>query len=146
MKKENDKHQTFAQLKQIGVIAGIAIVAVLILLLLTTSKKTGMFFFLGEQEKYEPSELKEFNDCLYENGMVIYGMEWCPLSNNLVNTLGGEEAVERIYVDCGKPKNQHCERQVKTGSLPEIQIDGELYRGEKSLEGFAEATGCDLAE
>jgi len=91
------------------------------------------------------STMKEFNECLSENGMAIYGMEWCPACGQLVETLGGYESAEPVYVECTEPENQQkCQNEMQGTAVPEIQLNGEMYQGERSLEGFSEATGCEL--
>jgi len=86
---------------------------------------------------------KEFNECLAENGVVIYGTHWCPACNQLVEMLGGHDAVNSVYVECTE-EQQRCAEEAQTGYVPEIQIDGELYENIRTLEGFSEATGCPL--
>ncbi len=90
-------------------------------------------------------EMAELNECLAENGMTIYGMEWCPACSQLVETLGGKEAVEPVYVECTEAENeQRCSEERQSSGVPEIQIDGELYGGERSPERLAEAVGCNF--
>lgn len=91
------------------------------------------------------TDMAEFNQCLAEEGMTIYGMEWCPDCKDLVESLGGAQAVEPVYVECTKPENeQKCHEERQGADVPEIQIDGELYNGERSPERLAEVTGCKL--
>ena len=89
------------------------------------------------------SSMAEFNECLAENGMVIYGMEWCPACNSLVEALGGYEAVRPVYVECTE-EEQRCAEESKTSAVPEVQINGEVFEGQRSPQGLAEATGCRL--
>ncbi|MFW6014778.1 MAG: hypothetical protein ACOCQG_06375 [Candidatus Nanoarchaeia archaeon] len=89
--------------------------------------------------------MKEFNECLSENGMVVYGMEWCPACNGLVETLGGSDSAEPVYVECTE-NEQKCQSEMQGSGVPEVQLDGEMYEGQRSLEGFSQATGCELPE
>ena len=92
-----------------------------------------------------PIEMAELNECLAENGMTIYGMEWCGHCTNLVESLGGYEAAQPVYVECTEEENQQrCSEERQSSGVPEIQIDGELYRGERSPERLAEAVGCNF--
>ena len=105
-----------------------------------------IFLIFGDfWEESEKIDLKNFNECLFENGMRIYGMQWCPSCNQLVEMLGGSEKAGSLYIECSEPVNQRrCELEMITGSVPEIQVNEEVYYGERSLEGFANVTGCHL--
>ena len=87
--------------------------------------------------------MKEFNQCLADNGVVIYGSQWCSACKNLVSLLGGYDAVEPVYVECTK-EQQRCQNEAKSGYVPEIHINGELYKGSRTLDAFSEITGCQL--
>ena len=85
--------------------------------------------------------LKEFNECLANNGVVIYGSEWCPACQALIQTLGGKDAVESVYVECTQ-NQERCTQEAKTGYVPEIQINGEVYSGQRTIAALAQITGC----
>lgn len=104
----------------------------------------GLLFFNGRKNSNEYT-LKDFNQCLADNGIVIYGSEWCPACNLLVETLGGYEKVGAVYVECIK-EQERCQRETKTDYIPEIQINGEVYEGLKSLNSLAEMTGCKIPD
>lgn len=87
--------------------------------------------------------LENFNQCLSKEGVVIYGSEWCPACNSLVETLGGYEKVGPVYVECTK-EQERCQKETKTNYVPEIQINGRVYEGSRSLNSLAEITGCKL--
>ncbi len=98
-----------------------------------------------EQVDYSQEELeqlKEFNDCLADEGMVIYGSDWCPACSQLVEMLGGYEAVSSVYVECTE-EQQKCQQEMIGTGVPEIQIDGEMYEGARTLEALGGATGCE---
>ena len=91
------------------------------------------------------STMREFNECLSENGMTIYGMEWCPACSQLVETLGGYESAQPVYVECTDAENQQkCQSEMQGNAVPEVQLNGEMFQGSRSLEGFSEATGCEI--
>jgi len=94
----------------------------------------------NKENNNEEYGLKEFNDCLADNGVVIYGSEWCPACRSLVQSLGGYEAVTSVYVECTK-EQQRC-TQTKTNYVPEIQINKEVYEGSRSIKALAEITRC----
>ena len=87
--------------------------------------------------------LKEFNDCLAQKGIVIYGSEWCPACQALIQTLGGKEATASVYVECTQ-NQERCGAEAKTGFVPEIQFNGEVYQGSRSIQDLAELTGCKI--
>ena len=88
-------------------------------------------------------KLIEFNECLAENGMIIYGSRTCPACIELIETLGGYEVAEPVYIECTEER-QRCQDEMKGSAVPEIQFNSEAYRGQRTLEGFSEATGCSL--
>ena len=96
------------------------------------------FIFFNNNSSYT---LKDFNQCLADNGVVIYGSEWCPACNSLVETLGGHEKVSPVYVECTR-EQERCQREKLSGYVPEIQINEEVYQGSRSLERLAKITGC----
>ena len=88
-------------------------------------------------------DLKEFNQCLADSGLVIYGSEWCPACKALVETLGGDDKVKPVYVEC-TTNQEICEENKKTNYVPEIQFNGEVYEGHRTLEALSQLTGCKL--
>ena len=97
----------------------------------------------NENNQQNINSLKDFNECLADNGMLIYGSSWCPACNALVETLGGYEKVKPIYVECTE-EEQRCTEETKTSYVPEIQINGEVYEGPRTLEALSQLTGCKL--
>ena len=85
----------------------------------------------------------EFNECLAENGVVIYGSEWCPACQSLVELLGGNQAIQPIYVECTN-NQQRCTEETRTNYIPEIQINGEIYEGARTIQELASITGCEV--
>ena len=90
-----------------------------------------------------PESLKTFNACLADSGMVIYGTDSCPYCRQLVELLGGYELVDLFYVDCVKEQNR-CLDEMHGIGVPEIQINGEMFMGKRTLESFSQLTGCPL--
>lgn len=93
---------------------------------------------LSDEDKVS---LEELVSCLAENNFVIYGSEWCPACRQLVNSFGGYEMVEDIYVECSE-EGERCNEEQKTNYVPEIQIDGELYEGPRDLQSITDKVGC----
>ncbi len=89
--------------------------------------------------------ISTFIDCLAEKGVKIYGANWCGWTKKLVvETLGGFDVAIPIYVEC--TENQELCSLEGIEGYPTIKIDGELYEGSRTFEGFAEATGCPVPE
>jgi len=93
----------------------------------------------------ELQELRIFNDCLADNGMVIYGSDTCPHCRTLVSLLGGYDVASSVFVECGKNR-ERCNEETQTNYVPEIQLNGEIYEGGKTLESLGEATGCSVPQ
>lgn len=86
---------------------------------------------------------EEFIQCLADNGMTIYGSAWCPACKDLRDKLGGEDMIGPIYIECTE-EEERCNEEMKDNYVPEIQIFGELYSGQRDPASLAEATGCTL--
>ncbi|MGM0438951.1 MAG: hypothetical protein ACQEP3_00735 [Patescibacteria group bacterium] len=98
-------------------------------------------------EEEGSEELGELVDCLAENDLVIYGSATCPACQQLVASLGGEEAVDPVYVECTQEgtaeEQQECKDNAETGYVPEIQISGEVYEGARDPSTLGEQVGCE---
>ena len=84
--------------------------------------------------------LYDFNDCLAEKGVKIYGANWCGYTVSWANTLGGFDAVAPVYVECTE-KQDVCSEQEVSG-YPTTKINGQVYSGARTIEAIADATGC----
>ena len=120
---------------QLVILISILIVGLIIILLF-------MNFNTSNVIVNDPS-LKEFNKCLAENGVVIYGTDNCPYCRQLVEILGGYEAVSPIYVDCIE-QQQRCMDEMQGIGVPEIQINNQLYQGPRTLQALSQQTGCPI--
>ncbi len=85
----------------------------------------------------------KFIQCLVDSGMVVYTSETCPACISLANQFGGYDTAESLFVICGEQK-ERCDVEMKTGYVPEVQINGELLEGDRTLENFAQKTDCAL--
>jgi foldase protein PrsA len=97
------------------------------------------------EKNVEPNQLKlkEFNDCLAQKGMIIYGTTTCPHCKNLVELLGGYDVVTSVYVECTQ-NQEKCINEMQGNGVPEIQINGEIYKGQRTIENLAKATNCPV--
>lgn len=88
----------------------------------------------------ELAEIADFMVCLAESNVKVYGANWCGYTKQLVDNLGGFEIIKPIYVECTE-EDELCASEGITG-YPTIKINGEQVNIARTLEGFAEATGC----
>ena len=84
---------------------------------------------------------EELIQCLADAEFVIYGSATCPACQELIKSLGGKDLISPLYVECSE-EWEKCEEGMKTAYVPEIQIGGELFEGERTFEGFAKETDC----
>jgi len=88
-------------------------------------------------------ELTSLIDCLKEEEVVIYGSYTCPACTKLIELFGGSEVIEPIYVECME-EGDVCDEEKLSRFVPEIQIDGEVYKGGRSPKDLAEEVGCEF--
>ena len=109
------------------------------------SQLTGCEYESKEDETVsEPETDKEMDEqisCLKDEGVVIYGAEWCPYCTELAESFGGYDVVDPIWVECTE-EQQRCEEEMIDSGVPEIQIEGEKYEGQRNPEAIGEAAGC----
>jgi hypothetical protein len=98
---------------------------------------------LQQTEVIPSEEMMKFVECLKEVGFTIFGANWCGETKRLVNTFGGWEIVDPIYVECTKERETCEERRIR--GYPTIFIGEEEYRGMRTLEEFARVTGCEIS-
>ena len=87
-----------------------------------------------------PEEIAAFVDCLSQAEFKIYGANWCGWTKKLVDSFGGFDAVEGIYVECTE-ETELCQAEGVEG-YPTIKVGGESYSGSRTFSDFAAATGC----
>lgn len=96
-----------------------------------------------ERESEKEISDSDFIQCLANAGVVIYGTKTCPACASLVNSLGGYELVEPIYVECNEERDR-CSFEMQTNYIPEIQIKGELYSGSRNPINIGNAVNCEI--
>ncbi len=85
-------------------------------------------------------EYDEFAKYLTEQGVKMYGTEWCPHCKNQKNLFGSSfQYID--YIDCDKNRNE-CSITGITG-YPTWKINNQNYPGEQSLERLAQLSGYD---
>lgn len=99
------------------------------------------------------TKIKEFSQCLADNGVKAYGAGWCGYCKKLKETFGGEEQITSFYLECqnaDRTPTEYAELCAKEqiGGFPTIKINGEAsgLSALSSFEEFAQATGCNAPE
>lgn len=91
----------------------------------------------------KPGKYDSFAQCLYENGAVMYGTEWCSHCQNQKKAFG--KSFQYVnYVDCDKYSSECLANGVN--GYPTWIIGGEEYTGEQPLQRLASLTDCKLDE
>lgn len=93
-----------------------------------------------ELSDVDPEELALFVECLKDADFVIYGANWCGWTTRLVDTLGGQETVSPIYIECTEKEDLCSQKEIR--GYPTILVKDEPYQGDRTFEGFSKATGC----
>ena len=97
-------------------------------------------------------KIKEFSQCLADNGVKAYGAEWCPYCNQFKEAFGGAEQITPFYYECQNADRTPTENaalceQEQISGFPTIKINGEVYSGSRTIEGLANAIeACDIPE
>jgi len=98
-----------------------------------------------EYSEEDLEKIKTFVTCLSEKDFKIYGANWCGWTKKLVvDTFGGFDIVEPIYVECTE-EEEICSQEEVTG-FPTIKLSGELYQGARTFEGISGATCCEAPD
>lgn len=95
------------------------------------------------EEDLTVSQLEDLIVCLNDADVVIYGTPTCPYCTKLVDSLGGSNVVEPIYVNCFE-EEARCREEMKGRGVPEIQIEGEMYQGSRDPQDIASVVGCEI--
>jgi len=97
-------------------------------------------------------KIKEFSQCLADNGVKAYGAGWCGYCNKLKEAFGGAEQIDPFYLECqnaDRTPTEYAElcSQEQISGFPTIKINGEIYQGSRTIEGLAGAIeACDAPE
>lgn len=86
-------------------------------------------------------EYDSFASCLTEEGVVMYGTDWCPHCKNQ-KALFGKSFKLIDYVNCDFNKETCLINGVE--GYPTWKISGENYPGTQPLEKLSALTGCSL--
>ncbi|MFW5847012.1 MAG: hypothetical protein ACOCUU_02510 [Nanoarchaeota archaeon] len=95
----------------------------------------------GSYSEEDLEKLSDFNNCLAEKGVKIYGANWCGYTSQWVETLGGFDIVSPVYIEC--TENEELCSQEEVRGYPTTKINGETYTGDRTLEAIGQETGCE---
>jgi glutaredoxin len=90
----------------------------------------------------EIMQLENFVQCLSEANVVIYASRTCSACAALISQFGGYDVAAPIVIECGDSP-ELCDQKNIT-AVPTIFINDQEYSGNRSLESFAQETGCNL--
>jgi glutaredoxin len=96
-----------------------------------------------KEETTEETELISMVNCLKEKGVVIYGTSTCPHCNAVVESFGGREIIDPIFVECDTDQ-ERCQAEMHDIYVPEIQISGEDYEESRDPLVIAKFVGCEI--
>lgn len=87
--------------------------------------------------------VESFAQCLTDNGVKMYGTEWCSHCKNQKKLFG--DAFNNVdYIDCDKYGNLCDDADIE--GYPTWNVNGENYPGEQSFERLAYLSGCEFSE
>lgn len=90
----------------------------------------------------EETKMTDFVQCLAQANVVIYASKTCPACADLMAKFGGYDVAAPIVIECGD-NPELCDQKNIT-AVPTIFINDQQYSGNRSLESFAQETGCNL--
>ena len=89
-------------------------------------------------ESKAPGQYDEFAKYLTEQGVKMYGAEWCSHCKNQKKLFGNSFQYVN-YVDCDK-NSKEC-KEAGISGYPTWKVNGQNYSGEQSLERLAQLSG-----
>ncbi len=103
-------------------------------------KENDLENFNNESDANQKKDMGSLIECLEYKNFVIYGADWCPYCRDVVDLFKNHEKVELVYIECTEKKDFCKEKNIT--AYPTIRVNNQPYQGERSLEAFAKATGC----
>ncbi len=92
-------------------------------------------------------KIQEFSSCLAEKDFKVYGAAWCGHCQMIVETFGGEQNMEGVFIECSDANRQPTEHAQLCSDqeitvFPTMKLENEVLQIPRTLESIAEATGC----
>jgi len=95
----------------------------------------GFYGYKNITGKAVQSQYDEFSKYMTEQGVVMYGTEWCPHCKNQKKLFGSSfQYID--YIDCDKNRQECLSAGVQ--GYPTWKINSQNYPGEQSLERLAQ--------
>lgn len=85
-----------------------------------------------------PGQYDEFAQYLTDQGVIMYGTDWCPYCKDNKASFGNSFQYIN-YIDCDW-EGDTCEEAGIRG-YPTWEVNGEIYSGKQPLERLAQLTG-----
>src|SRR3989344_7065979 len=98
----------------------------------------GFYSYKNITGKVIQSQYDEFSKYMTEQGVVMYGTEWCPHCKNQKKLFGNSFQYIN-YTDCDKNRNE-CLIAGVTG-YPTWKINNKAYPGEQSIKRLTQLSG-----
>lgn len=100
-----------------------------------------MIFIINQVLNSGPGEYDDFAQCLTDNGVIMYGTDWCHFCKDQKSRFGKSFKLVN-YVDCDRYKGECLSAGVE--GYPTWVIDDEVKTGVQPLAELAAWTGCEL--
>lgn len=85
-------------------------------------------------------QIETFTQCLAQKDFIVYGANWCGYTKQVVTLFGGFDVIDPVYVECTEDQELCAQEGIQ--GYPTIRVGGQAYQGQRTFEGFAQATGC----
>ena len=89
----------------------------------------------------KPGEYDDFAKCLNDNGVVVYGNDYCSYTNQQLNFFGKSKQYLN-YVKC--VDNEKLCNDKGVDITPTWEINGKMYEQVQSFEALSSLSDCDI--
>ena len=110
------------------------IISIIVLIIILTSITINSYM-------KKPGEYDDFTKCLTQQGVVVYGNDFCTYTAQQLNYFGKSKQFLN-YVKCIDNK-QLCDSK-GVSITPTWEINGEMYEQVQGFEKLAQLSGCEL--
>ena len=101
-------------------------------------------------QKFAPSKLDGFAQCLSDKGVKMYGAFWCPHCQ-ATKKMFGSAASKLPYIECSTPDGQNQTQVCIDAKVTQYPTwthtsDDTRLSGERTLKELSDFSGCTLPE
>ncbi len=122
---------------KIGIVVALILIAI------------GVFAYMRQVQKNQPSKLDSFAVCLKDKGAVFYGAYWCSHCQDQ-KKLFGNAARLLPYIECstadGNGQTEECKQKNIQGYPTWRFADGSEESGFLALDRLSAKTGCQISK